>query len=309
MERLFLVADVTRQAFHQWLKPSIHQQTRTPKKKVVEMANEIRKKFLPGSSAREVYFYIRNSHETYSSALLGWGKHTFEALCLENGLRIETKRFIPKTTIRGDFVFPNRIEGLIINQINRIWVSDICYLYGANGLLIGYATSLIDLYSRRLLGLSFSQTMHAKVTSCEVLKQALLERKNDTLEGLFFHSDGGKQYIETSFRNTLGDRKIISSMADNCYENAFAESFNDILKNHMLPDLNLNSFHQLKKNEQFIKNCYNLNKRHSGIFKMTPVGFENHILTLQPYQRTDLKIKVVSEKNNLKDEILNLHLS
>ena len=294
MEALYEAAGISRQAFHNWLRPSALDLIRTPEKLVVEMAKNVRKQFLPGSSARSVYFYIRKKHQDYNSMLLGWGKPAFEALCLVNGLRIETKRFVPKTTIRGDYVFDNLIEGVQIDDINRIWVSDICYIYGSNGQLVGYATSLIDLYSRFLLGLSFSISMHAAVTSQEVIKQAVEIRNITRFDNLIFHSDGGKQYIEKIFLKALRSRNIQSSMADNCYENAFAESFNDILKNHMLNDININSFVQLKEAQNFIKHCYNYNRNHSGSLNLTPSEYEKHILTLQQCQRTNLKIKVIA---------------
>ncbi len=295
MKTLYEVADISRQGFHHWLRPSINQQTRTPAKLVVEIAQQVRKQFLPGSSARAVYSYIRKKHNQYDSLLLGWVKHTFEAICLANGLRIVTKRFVPKTTIHGDFTFPNKIEGLEIKDINLIWVSDICYLFGSNGGLIGYATSLIDLYSRRLLGLSFSKSMHAEVTSREVLRQAFEVRKLEKFSGLFFHSDGGKQYIETTFLAALRNKEIQSSMAASCYENAFAEAFNDILKNHMLFDLNINSFHQLKSYEKFIKHCYNFNRSHNGIQKMAPNDYEQLLLNLHQSHRKSVKIKLISQ--------------
>lgn len=298
MEVLFDAAHISRQAFYAWRRPTQCQLVRTPEHSVLQMAHTIRKRFLPGSSAREVYFFIRNKHQEFNLKLKGWGKHTFEALCLNNGLRVEHRRFVPKTTIRGDFMFQNRIEGLRISDINQIWVSDICYLYGANGALLGYATSLIDLYSRKLLGLSFSQTMHASVTSTEVLRQAYQGQNKDKFQNLIFHSDGGKQYIETNFVEALRNKNIQSSMAESCYQNAFAEAFNDILKNHILYDLNLNSFAQLKKQEPFIKYCYNHNRPHNSINRLTPVEFEQHILTLQPCQRTMLNIKVIDQSKN-----------
>jgi len=307
MEALYKAADISRQAFHSWMRPSEQKQVRTPEHRVLEMALDIRKRYLPGSSARSVYLYIRDKHEAYNFALLGWGKHAFETLCLKNGLRVEFRRFVPKTTVRGGFVFPNKIEGRLICGINQIWVSDICYLYGTNGMLLGYATSLIDLYSRRLLGLSFSQTMHASVTSQEVLRQAYYERTCDKIPGLIFHSDGGKQYIETAFIAELRKKDIESSMAESCYQNAFAEAFNDILKNHMLYDLNLNSFAQLKNQELFIKKCYNLNRAHNSLNRLTPVEFEQHIITLQPCQRTPLQIKVVDEKLNPENKFYFTH--
>jgi len=307
MGALYQAAGISRQAFHSWLQPLKLQLLRTPEDKVIEMAQDIRKHHLPGSSSREVYFYIRNKHKKYNLMLFGWGKHTFDALCLNNRLRIEYKNFVPKTTIRGSSMFPNRIEGMKISGINQVWVSDICYIFGSNGKLVGYATSLIDLYSRRLLGLSFSKTMHAAVTSQEVLRLALKERSRTTLKGMIVHSDGGKQYIESMFVNTLRRKGIESSMAKSCYENAFAEAFNDILKNHMLSDMNINSFPQLKKQERFIKNCYNRNRPHNSIQRMTPVEFEQHVLKLQPSQRIILEIKVIEQNLNPKSQSLTVH--
>jgi len=101
---------------------------RTPAKLVLELAYFVRKNYLPGSSAREVYAFIRKRKEL-SIQLTGWGKHAFENLCLESGLRIVAASFRPKTTIRGDYIFPNLIEGMVITDTNLIWVSDICYIF------------------------------------------------------------------------------------------------------------------------------------------------------------------------------------
>ncbi len=293
MEYLYEAAATSRQAFRRWLGRGTARRSGTPPQAVLDMARDVRQRYLPGSSAREVYFYIRNRHQAHSSALHGWGKHRFEALCLANGLRIEQRRFVPKTTVRGSFIFPNRIEGMELCGIDQVWASDICYLFGSHGKLLGYATSLIDLYSRRLLGLNFSVTMHAEQTSGVVLQQALKTRQKKTFDNLIFHSDGGKQYIETTFLMALRMHAIQSSMAENCFENAFAEAFNDILKNHMLPEFDLNSFAQLKKVEPFVKHAYNHNKPHNSLNRLTPVEFERSLLSLQPCQRTLLKIKKI----------------
>ncbi len=190
MEQLYEVAGLSRQTFHQWLMPTAKQIERTPAKLALELAYYVRKTYLPGSSAREVYAFIRNRQEL-SLKLIGWGKHTFENLCLASGLRIVSTRFRPKTTIRGDYIFPNLIEGMGITDINLIWVSDICYIFDNSGKLVGYATSLIDLYSRMLLGLNFSKTMRAIDTSVAVLKQAFKIRLKSSVRQTIFHSDGG----------------------------------------------------------------------------------------------------------------------
>ena len=293
MEKLFDAAQISRQAFHQWMKPTVNQLEKTPQHMVLELAQSVRTNYLPGSGAREIYHFIRKKSDL-SRKLNGWGKHKFENLCLNNGMRVVKARFKPKTTIRGQYVFPNKIQGMMINDINKIWVSDIAYIFSATGKLIGYLTSLLDLYSRRLLGLNFSENMTAKQTSLPVIEQAFSNRGSDLFPGLFFHSDGGKQYIEKSFLAHLAKAKMESSMADNCYENPFAESFNDTIKNHILPFFKLNSFQQLKKQQNFIIECYNQNKVHTGIDRFTPVEYENYIKTLKPYQRTSLQIKDLS---------------
>lgn len=292
MEALYKAAGLTRQAFHQWKQPSQRQLSRTPAAAVLQLAYHVRSKYLPGSSAREVYHFIRKRPEL-SSQLIGWGKHLFEQYCLANGLRVLPMRFMPKTTIRGDYCFPNLIEGKILTDINQVWVSDISYIFGERGNLLGYATSLIDIYSRHLLGLSFSPTMQAIQTAHPVLQQALKVRKRKKIPTLIFHSDGGKQYIEKQFIAQLRAAHIQSSMAECCYENAFAEAFNDTLKNHMLSDRVLNSFKELKKLEGFIKNCYNQYKPHTGINRATPLEFEKQIQDLKICQRTKLVIKVI----------------
>ena len=119
---------------------------------------------------------------------------------------------------------------------------------------------------------------------------------------LCFHSDGGKQYIETAFVQALRSHEIKSSMAENCYQNAFAEAFNDTLKNHLLYDSNLYSFSQLKKQEAFIKNCYNLNRPHGSLKNLTPQKFELHLLSLQPCQRTLLKINTIEPNSTKKNQ-------
>ena len=136
MEQLYQAAGLSRQAFHQWMQPSQRDIEQTPVEVVLQLARFVRENYLPGCGVREVYHFIRKT-PNLSHQLVGWGKHSFEKLCLNHGLRIISRRFIPKTTIRGHFMYPNLIEGKTITAINQVWVSDICYIFGASGQLLG----------------------------------------------------------------------------------------------------------------------------------------------------------------------------
>jgi transposase InsO family protein len=292
LQQLCDAAGMSRQGFLKWSGQKGLRRDITPEAEVLELARRVRRLYLPGAGARELYRYIRRS-PTLNEKLIGWGKHRFEDLCYDNGLAIRKIRFIPKTTQRGEFVFENLIAGMEIRDINQVLVSDICYVFGRDGRLLGYATTLMDIYSRLLPGLNFSQDMQAVNTTIPVLKQTFTYRGIQALKGAVLHSDAGKQYIQKDFLKAIKKAGMISSMAANCYENAHAEALNDTLKNHLLIDLNLNSFAQLKKHETFIKNVYNYNKTHSGIGNMTPVAYEQMIGSLQTCQRTILKIKPI----------------
>jgi putative transposase len=298
MSRFFEVAQTTRQAFHKWKQPSDFEFTRIKPAQVVELAKEVRKEFLPGSSSRVLYEFVRKRLPEKSALLIGCGKHRFEQICLANGLRIEFRKFVPKTTVRGGFIYPNLVNGMIINDVNMIWVCDLSYIFGFDGKLIGYSTSILDLYSKYLLGLHFSETMHSALTVQIALEKALKVRGIARYESLIFHSDGGKQFIEKNFTTTLSKYNIVSSMAQSCYENASAEAFNDTLKNHLLNDFSFNSFCQLKKIGEHIEYCYNHNKPHTSLNKLTPVEYEAYISKIPSNQRTQMQVYAPIQPNS-----------
>jgi hypothetical protein len=129
LQQLCDAAGMSRQGFLKWSGQKGLRRDITPEAEVLELARRVRRLYLPGAGARELYRYIRRS-PTLNEKLIGWGKHRFEDLCYDNGLAIRKIRFIPKTTQRGEFVFENLIAGMEIRDINQVLVSDICYVFG-----------------------------------------------------------------------------------------------------------------------------------------------------------------------------------
>lgn len=91
-------------------------------------------------------------------------------------------------------------------RISQKWVSDITYIQTKDGFL--YLTTIIDLYDRKLIGWSLSNTMSADDTSLAAFRMAI---KNRPIEkGLIFHSDQGVQYATKKFTNILANQKYVS---------------------------------------------------------------------------------------------------
>jgi putative transposase len=99
-------------------------------------------------------------------------------------------------------------------QPNQEWVGDIMYLWSDEGL---YLATVIDLYSRRVVGWSMAERMTAAVV-CDALRMALWRRRSP--EGVIFHSDRGGQYCSGDFQRQIKTSKLLSSTSakGNCYE-------------------------------------------------------------------------------------------
>ncbi len=107
------------------------------------------------------------------------------------------------------------------------WVADISYIRTLEGWL--YIAVILDLYSRKVVGLSMGESLHTTLVT-QALEQAL-QRPNPS-PNLQHHSDKGCQYTSTAFQKLLTDNGITCSMSSTgcCFDNAVAESFFHSLK-------------------------------------------------------------------------------
>ena len=78
---------------------------------------------------------------------------------------------------------------------NRVWVSDITYVATAAGWM--YLCTVLDLYSRRVVGWSLSSSVDTELVLAAVA-MAVIRRRPP--RGLMFHSDRGVQYTSGQFQ-------------------------------------------------------------------------------------------------------------
>ncbi len=105
-----------------------------------------------------------------------------------------------------------------VAQPNQAWVGDITYIWTAEGWL--YLATVIDLFSRRVVGWSMSNRMTVDLVNDAILA-AILHRKPG--EGLIWHTDRGSQYASHSHRKLLKGHGITQSMSrkGNCWDTQF----------------------------------------------------------------------------------------
>jgi len=114
---------------------------------------------------------------------------------------------------------------------NQKWVADFTHIWTAEGWL--YAAAVINLYSRRIVGWSMSETMQAKMVS-DALLMALWRRGNPS--SLMHHTDQGSQYTSADFQELLKAQGITCRMSrrGEFWDSATMESFFSSLKTERL---------------------------------------------------------------------------
>lgn len=216
------------------------------------------------------------------------GRDRFIALAISNGYGVQKQRNFQRTTVNSHiYKYSNLINGVVIFDINNIWVSDITYFQVEE--IFYYLTFIVDLYSRRILGSIVYPTLEAKANIC-ALNMALEERGIEKYENLVHHSDRGTQYTSIAYTELLKKRNIRISMCDSVYENAHVERVNGTIKNEYLQHWTITNFSTLRSSLKEAVNLYNYERPHLALNYMTPVQYENHIKNIPLSERIGLHL-------------------
>ena len=152
------------------------------------------------------------------------------------------------------------------------WVTDITQIYTHEGWL--YIATVIDLYSRAVVGWSMKATMPTEL----VLDAMLMAKwRRQPKAPVVIHSDQGSQFGSDDFGRWCKENQFITSMSrrGNCYDNAVAESFFSSLKKEKTRGKIYNTREALKADIfDYIEVFYNRVRRHSFNNQLSPVQFE-----------------------------------
>jgi len=155
---------------------------------------------------------------------------------------------------------------------DQVWVTDITYIRTHEGWL--YLAVVIDLYARRVVGWSMQSRMHMDLVLSALL-MAVWRRK--PISKVIVHSDQGSQFTSYEWQSFLQTHNLEASMSrrGNCYDNAVAESFFQLLKRERIRRKTYSTRKQARADVfDYIEFFYNPKRKHGNNGLLSPINFE-----------------------------------
>jgi transposase InsO family protein len=262
------VLQVSRSGYYAWCKRPVSEREMA-NQKLTEQIEEIHQQ------SRQTYGSPR-IHAELTNRGVQCGHNRVARLMRQAELRAkQNQKFKVKTTDSAHNypVAPNLLEqDFQASRPNEKWVADITYIATAEGWL--YLATVMDLYSRRIVGWAMGDTL-ARSLPLAALQMALETRQPPP--GLLHHSDRGSQYASEDYQAVLTKYQIQGSMSRtaNCYDNAPIESFFGTLKTELVHHRHYVTRTDAKTDIfEYIEVFYNRFRRHSALDNLCPVVFE-----------------------------------
>lgn len=257
---------VSRSGFHAWL-------TRAPSQRARD--DEVIGARVKAShvGSYRTYGARRVWHDLLAEGI-SCGLHRVERLMQAQGLRARPRRRgLPKDQGERSVIAGNVLDRqFTADRPNQKWVADFTYIWTAEGWL--YVAAVIDLFSRRVVGWSMSETMTAQLVT-DALIMAIWRRGKP--DALLHHSDQGSQYTREQFQRLMADNGVTCSMSrsGNVWDNAAMESFFSSLKTERIGKKVYRTRAQAKADVfDYVECFYNPTRRHSTLGYLSPIDFE-----------------------------------
>jgi putative transposase len=157
-------------------------------------------------------------------------------------------------------------------QPNQVWLANITYVATNEGWL--YVSGVLDLGSRKLVGWSMSETLHAD-GALEALRMAIDRQRPPP--GLIHHSDRGIQYTSEAYRHALAKANITPSMSrkGDCSDNAPMESFFHTLKTERIDHRDYETRDDARRDLfGYIECLYDFRRLDSALGYLSPSEYE-----------------------------------
>ncbi|WP_110927710.1 IS3 family transposase [Bacillus massiliglaciei] len=268
VEKMCNVMNVSRSGYHKWVDRPESEKTKRHK----TLVKHVHKSYL---ESRGLYGSPKIAKDLEKKGIPVCQK-TVARIMKEEDLRSKTvKKYKATTNSKHTLpVYENKLnQEFKVDEPNKVWVADITYVPTSEGWL--YLASVMDLFSRKIVGWSVDKTM-TKDLVINALDRAY-NRQQRPLGSVLHHSDCGSQYCSKDYQKQLAAYKIDVSMSrkGNCYDNACIESFHSVLKKELIYLTKYKTREQAKKEiYEYIEIFYNSKRIHSANGYFSPSDYE-----------------------------------
>ena len=203
------------------------------------------------------------------------------------GIRAQWSK--PWTITTKDSDFSTELQNILDEQFNpdrpnAVWCSDITYIWTIDGFV--YLTSIMDLFSRKIIAWTLSETLEV---SCviDTINKAKARRNID--QPLIIHSDRGSQYVAKEYKKATENMQRSYSKKAFPWDNACIESFHSVIKREWLNRFKIRDYKQAYQLIfEYLEAFYNTKRIHSHCNYMSPNEFE------QVYERTNTEAELLA---------------
>ena len=220
------VLKVDRSSYYHWIKAGC-----IVKKEDIQLNKLIEAIFIQGRNNYGTRRIQDKLKELYGLIL---SRKRISGIMKDLNLKVKIKRRYKNTTDSNHNlpIAPNLLNrDFYASAPDTKYVGDITYIPTGEGWL--YLATVIDLYSRKVVGWSMDDTMKVSLVN-DALNMAISRR--NPVKGLLWHTDRGSQYASYLHKDLLQKYGIVQSMSrkGNCWDNAVAESFFKTLKSDLV---------------------------------------------------------------------------
>lgn len=256
---------VSRSGYNNWLhrKPS---NTKKRQETIKESIQTIYDDSMQNYGAPKITEELRKQGEVISERTVG-------TYMKQMGLKAQWCRPWIATTRDSDF--SSELHNVLNEKFNQqqpnaVWCTDITYIWTNNGFV--YLTSIMDLFSRKIIAWTLSDSMEVSHVVAAVNKA--IARRNGIVPAVI-HSDRGSQYVANEYKKATEKMKRSYSKKAYPWDNACIESFHALIKREWLNRFRIQNYmHAYSLVFEYIETFYNTRRIHSHCNYVSPDDYE-----------------------------------
>ena len=244
---------------------------------------------LPSNHQKRIQSVKERIKKIYDQSYQNYGAPKITKEIQKNGEKISERtvgKYMRELGIKAQYIRPYtittknsdlscKLENILDEQFNptlpnTVWCTDITYIWTNAGFI--YLTSIMDLYSRRIIAWSLTETLQV---SCVINTINKAKHNREMVNPVVIHSDRGSQYVSNEYKKATANMTTSYSKKAFPWDNACIESFHAIIKREWINRFKIKNYHQAYALVfEYIETFYNTVRIHSHCNYMSPDEFE-----------------------------------